>query len=251
MAAEEGIQEAETEETQSPAAFKRQGGQDRKQKPPLELETLHQMLTMNLKAAEEEAKHFAALSKKLTEKNKELATENSILREQNEILMKQKAMQQRQEKREKEFIAMAKQGNIKASLETPEVSPRLLGPPLTPRTVAKVKAKIRQYTKGNNYERELKMRAEISRLHELCKRQKTELIILKGTDGRRVELELLLKVIKLLHQIVSTTGTASEFDFSWLDREEDETEVDCGASVSPPPTCVKTTTSHASNRKPK
>lgn len=42
-------------------------------------------------------------------------------------------------------------------------------------------------------ERELKMRAEISRLHELCNKQKSELIVLRGTDGRRVELELLLK----------------------------------------------------------
>ncbi|CDJ28145.1 uncharacterized protein EMH_0013910 [Eimeria mitis] len=151
------------------------------------------MLTMNLKAAEEEAKHFAALSKTLTEKNKELATENTILREQNEMLMKQKALQQRQEKRGKEDLTVPRKGARRPFQETPEVSPRLLGPPLTPRTVAKVKAKIRQCSKTNNYERELKMRAEISRLHELCKKQKSELIVLKGTDGRRVELELLLK----------------------------------------------------------
>lgn len=281
----------------------------KKQKPPLELETLHQMLSINLKAAEEEAKHFAALSKTLTEKNKELVTENSILREQNEILMRQRAIQQRKvQKRviEKGDLPIPRKGCGRASPETPEVSPRLLGPPLTPRTVAKVKAKIRQYAKANNYERELKMRAEISRLHELCNKQKSELIVLRGTDGRRVELELLLKqclldvrarlagkrnstmvpketegaesrgsitaggelsmagrdevlkrflkmeqVIKLLHQIVSATGTANEFDFSWLNDEEAEPNADCRASPSPPPAYPKATNSYHYNRSSK
>ncbi|CDI79553.1 hypothetical protein, conserved [Eimeria acervulina] len=162
-------------------------------------------------------------------------------------------------------------------------------------------------------ERELKMRAEISRLHELCSKQKSELIVLKGTDGRRVQLELLLKqwsahwsiqrhitntltifakikaipvarihadshancmltitndvdethngssftgegglsmagrdevlrrfikmeqVIKLLHQIVSATGTANGFDFSWLNEAKDEIEATRRASPSTDP----------------
>ncbi|KAL8434907.1 hypothetical protein Efla_000718 [Eimeria flavescens] len=42
-------------------------------------------------------------------------------------------------------------------------------------------------------ERELKMRAEISRLRALCTKQKRELLILRGADGRRVELELFLR----------------------------------------------------------
>ncbi|CDJ53108.1 hypothetical protein, conserved [Eimeria brunetti] len=178
------------------------------------------MLTMNLKAAEEEAKHFAALSKTLTEENKKLVTENSILREQNEILMRQKAIQQRKQEKEKESLSIPKKGARRASPGTPEVSPRLLGPPLTPRTVAKVKAKIRQCSKTNNYERELKMRAEISRLHELCKKQRGELIVLKGTDGRRVELELLLKQCLLdVRARLAGKRNSRTASLHWLNRD--------------------------------
>lgn len=164
------------------------------QKPPLEIETLHQMLTASLLAAEEEAKHFAELNKALVEKNAELNTNNELLKQQNELLMREKVIQRRQNEKPKDTIISPRKSGPQGSPQlTPDISPRLPGPPLTPRTVAKVKAKIRQCSKTRDYERELKMRAELSRLHALCNRQKEELIKLRATDGRRAELELLLK----------------------------------------------------------
>lgn len=37
------------------------------------------------------------------------------------------------------------------------------------------------------------MREELSRLHALCNKQKSELTLMKDTECRRMELELLLK----------------------------------------------------------
>ena len=44
-----------------------------------------------------------------------------------------------------------------------------------------------------------------------------------------------LRVIKLLHQIVSATGTANGFDFSWLNEAKDEIEATRRASPSTDP----------------
>ncbi|XP_026191952.1 uncharacterized protein LOC34618431 [Cyclospora cayetanensis] len=153
------------------------------------------MLTTTLQEAEEGAKHFSALNQTLMAKNAQLITDNQILQEQNDILLRERAIQKRQkEKQARKEPNSPRKGDRQAPMQlTPDVSPRLAGPPLTPRTLAKVKATIRQCSKTRDYERELKMRAEISRLRDLCNKQKRELLILKATDGRRVELEILLK----------------------------------------------------------
>ncbi|KAL8269433.1 hypothetical protein Esti_006623 [Eimeria stiedai] len=161
----------------------------------MEIQTLHRMLTQSLQVAEEEAKQFAARNKSLVEKNAQLTVDNAILLEQNEMLIREKILRQKQTEKssQKGPSSPRKSSSHPSPQVAPEFSARYPGFPLTPRTVAKVEAKIRQFPKAQNYERELNMRAQISRLQALCSKQKRELIVLRGMGGRRTELESFLK----------------------------------------------------------
>ncbi|OEH79814.1 hypothetical protein cyc_01417 [Cyclospora cayetanensis] len=221
------------------------------QKSPVEIETLHRMLTTTLQEAEEGAKHFSALNQTLMAKNAQLITDNQILQEQNDILLRERAIQKRQkEKQARKEPNSPRKGDRQAPMQlTPDVSPRLAGPPLTPRTLAKSSAFDMVCGLSDQFagcksppswqaeEFNGKSTVSTSSFDPKTSRESEAVGRELSVAARDEVLRKLLRtqqVIRLLHQIVTATSPVSNLDFSWLEDENSDMESESAAGVVPP-----------------